>query len=68
MDVDAWGSGSPVLSRRRRIPSSASLDSFDSASSHGSGVSASSANRDYRAVIKGESCPCGLLGSIPSSC
>lgn len=53
LNVEAWGGGaSPALSRRRRIPSSASLDSLDSASSYG-GLSVGSSHHDYRAVIKG---------------
>ena len=46
---------SPVRPRRR-IPSSASLDSLESASSYGSNVSDGSSRRDYRAVIKGACC------------
>ena len=56
-DADAWGGASPSHSSpvrpRRRIPSSASLDSLESASSYGSNVSDGSSRRDYRAVIKG---------------
>jgi hypothetical protein len=56
-DADAWDGASPAQGSparpRRPIPSSASLDSLESASSYGSNLSDGSSRRDYRAVIKG---------------
>lgn len=59
-DADAWGGSSPAQGSparpRRPIPSSASLNSLESASSYGSNLSDGCSHRDYRAVIKGARC------------